>query len=151
MKVMFVFGAVSIIFVVIILSGCQKVYTAEEIDNLLANKVDKEELNAMFKNFTTKQTVLNMLNLCRYAQLSSTDPENPNLNKEMTCNDLCNYYKKQMWTQDTGWWQNDVICIGGFMHVATENGITSNFECDVPWTVGVGPDYTEIRCTCCPM
>jgi hypothetical protein len=95
----------------------------------------------------TYEAILNMLNGCRIAKVTSTDPpQNPFLYGEHTCDELCEYYERQNYWPEMG----SLTCIFGFMHEAGPYAWTGHIGCDSPWD---GPSnstlYTEIQCSCC--
>ncbi|MBI2529972.1 MAG: hypothetical protein HYW05_02415 [Candidatus Diapherotrites archaeon] len=104
----------------------------------------KAEIDAKMEKVSTNQGVLNMLNECVIGKVTTQDGEESGLlNKDLTCNDLCDYYGENIWNKK-------LTCVEGFMHVATAEGLSSPETCSTSFTVYSDKNlYYEYDCICC--
>jgi len=103
--------------------------------------------NGSWGNFAqqvTYQGVLNMLNSCRIATVSSTDVGSPLVNVSITCNEICDYYADNIWNFAS------LTCITGYFYVGTATGSSQLIDCDVPGTIPFpSQTYYQRNCICC--
>jgi hypothetical protein len=133
MKKIFVFGIISVILLMAVLSGCEKSGQAIKVpvSTSMAEVYTKAEVDALIAKKTTNQDVLNMLGDCQVTVLSQANPTTT------SCSIVCANKK----------------CVSGFIEqVRSANGSSSQeqiYPTPCNQNSNVGGFVTKLHCICC--